>query len=373
MSIPTQARNSPMKSPGFWNVAGIVAQREVSVRLRSKSFVVSTIITLVLILAAIVFSSFAGDLFSSTSKIATTSSSVATAFQDSETIEAETVGSEAEARALVESGDVDAAVVEAENESGLLVIADSEAPSGLVQALSITPEVEILNPSSNEFLIVYFISIAFGAIYFMSALTFGGTIAQSVVEEKQTRIVEILLSTVSARAMLAGKILGNSALAFGQIILIALIALGAGAATGNTIILDGLGIPILWFVVLFIVGFVMIASLYAATAALVSRSEDLASVQTPITMLVMAPYLLIIIFSSNPLALAIMSYFPFTAPVAIPIRLFTESTLWWEPFITLAIMLVTTAITIWFAAKVYDGSLLRTGAKVKMRDALKNS
>ncbi|OUD88262.1 ABC-2 family transporter protein [Clavibacter michiganensis subsp. michiganensis] len=65
-------------------------------------------------------------------------------------------------------------------------------------------------------------AIAFGLVFFISALTFGQIIAQSVVEEKQTRVVELLMSTIPVRALLAGKVLGNSILAFTQIALIAL-------------------------------------------------------------------------------------------------------------------------------------------------------
>src|SRR5699024_53118 len=114
------------------------------------------------------------------------------------------------------------------------------------------------------------------------AMTFGQTIAQSVVEEKQSRIVEIMLATVPARAILAGKVIGNSVLAFGQIVLIAGVVLLGGALTGSQLLLDGLGMPIVWFVVLFTVGFIMLAALYAAAAALVSRAEDLGSATSPL-------------------------------------------------------------------------------------------
>ena len=77
------------------------------------------------------------------------------------------------------------------------------------------PTVELLEPAATDPILAYLVAFGFGLVFFMSAITFGTTIAQSVVEEKQTRVVEILLSTVSARALLTGKVIGNSVLAFG--------------------------------------------------------------------------------------------------------------------------------------------------------------
>ena len=117
----------------------------------------------------------------------------------------------------------------------------------------------------------------------------------------------------------------------------------------------------------------MISALYAAGAALVSRTEDIPATTQPITWLIMLPYIAIIIFFNNPLALQIMSYIPFSAPVAVPVRLFLGSTEWWEPLLSLAIMFVTTALLIFFSARVYENSLLRTGKAMKWREALRPS
>ena len=181
-------------------------------------------------------------------------------------------------------------------------------------------------------------ALGFGIVFFMSAITFGSTIAQSVVEEKQTRVVEILLSTVPVRALLAGKVIGNSVLAIGQIVAIAIIAIGGLMVTGQRVLIGGLGASVLWFVVFFLVGFVMLAALFAATASLVSRAEDVGSVTSPVTMLVMIPYFLVIFFNDNATVLAIMSYIPFSAPVGMPMRIFLGQAEWWEPFLSLGIL-----------------------------------
>lgn len=354
----------------FWQATGIVAEREIMTKLRSKSYIISTLILLALVFAGVIFSAVGPDLFEDDTTVATTGS-VTSTLQSLDGIAVETMGSTDAVRQAVLDGTVDAGVVPGDGPSGLLVLADREAPGALMQMLSVAPELQLLDPNAPDPMLTYFIGFAFGIVFFMSAMTFGQTIAQSVVEEKQSRIVEIMLATVSARSILAGKVVGNSVLAFAQIVLIAAIVLLGGAVTGSQLLLDGLGMPIVWFVVLFTVGFVMLAALYAAAAALVSRAEDLATATSPIMMLVMIPYFLVIFFNNNPLALQIMSYVPFSAPVAVPMRVYLQTQEWWEPYLSLAILIAFTVLVIGFAARVYERSLLKTGAMVKWRDALK--
>ncbi|WP_083587233.1 ABC transporter permease [Agrococcus sp. Marseille-P2731] len=355
---------------GFWQATGIVAQREILIRVRSKSFIISTAIMLALILAGVLFSSVGPQLFDEDTTVATIAA-LAPALQGLDGVVVDTLGSADAVRQAVQSGAASAGVLQGTGASGLLVIGDRETPSAIVQMLSVTPEVELLDPNAPDPLLTYFIGIAFGIVFFSSAITFGQTIAQSVVEEKQSRIVEIMLAAIPARAILAGKVIGNSVLAFGQILMIAAVVLLGGAITGSQLLLDGLGMPIVWFVVLFTVGFVMLASLYAAAAALVSRAEDLGTATSPLMMLVMLPYIAVIIFNNNPVALQIMSYVPFSAPVAVPMRVYLQSQEWWEPYLSLAILIAFTVAVIAFAARIYERSLLKTGSMVKWRDALK--
>lgn len=355
----------------FTTAATIVAKREIMVRLRSKAFVISSIVFFASVLASVVIGSTAGELFSSTTTVAATPAA-AEAVATLPDVEVTTVDSADDVRALVADGTVSAGVTGSAAD-GYTVIGDRTAPEGLIQALSVAPSVELLDPDAPNPALTYFIGLGFGLVFFMSAMTYGSTIAQSVVEEKQTRIVEILLATIPARALLAGKVVGNSLLAFAQIAITGMLVIGAAAALGDTVLLDGLGIPVLWFVVLFTVAFVMIAGLYAATAALVSRTEDLGSATGPIMMIVMIPYILVIIFNNNPTVLAVMSYVPFSAPVAVPMRVFLGTTAWWEPILSLAILVVTTVLAIRVAALIYERSLLRTGKRATLREVLRTT
>lgn len=356
----------------FASAVGIVAKREIVTRFLSKSFIISTAITLAAVFLVIVLGPRLGSLFEGGATTIAAPAEQASALSElGDSYEVTEVSDEAAAREAVESEEVDAAVVaDQASPNGLKVIALDDAPTSLVQMLSVPPTVEIIDAGESNQAITYLLSVAFGVVWMMAAITFGMSIAQSVVEEKQTRIVEILLATVSSRALLTGKILGNSLAAFTQIALIAGVAFLGLVINGDELPVGDLMGPILWFVVLFIIGFVMIAALYAAAAALVSRQEDLANVQQPIMWLIMLPYFAILFFSSNPVALAVMSYIPFSAPVAVPVRVFVGEGQVWEPIASLAILVLTTGLIIWFAARVYENALLRTGEALKWKDAL---
>ena len=348
----------------------LVAEREITTRVRSKAFIVSTVILLVgIIVGILAMNFFAGREDSTTVAVP---SQIASSLESLPGMDVTTVSSADEARALVEAEEVDAAVVpNADSPTGTAIVALTEAPSGLVEALSQPPAVELLDPDGGWSPIRYILAIAFGVVFMMSAMSFGMPVATSVVEEKQTRVVEILITTIPARALLAGKVIGNTLLALAQIVLIVAAVAVSLVVTGQTEILAGLGTPLLWFALFFVIGFLLIATLFAATGAMVSRQEDISQSIAPIMYVVMIPYFLVILFNDNPLVMGIMSYVPFSSPVSMPIRLFFNEASWWEPLLSIAISVVAFIAVVGLAAKIYENSLLRMGSKVKWREALK--
>lgn len=365
--------------PSFSSIVGVVAKREIMTRVLSKSFIISTVVTLVIMLAAFVFAPMLGDLVEGDAPSVVATKDVASKLDGVPDLEVKEVPDEAAARKAVQTEDADAAIVASDaSPTGVKVLTLDSPPGSVMDALSIYPEIEVVQKVAADGspvdgpnpMITFFLALGFGIVWMMAAITFGMSIANSVVEEKQTRIVEILLASVTSRALLTGKILGNSAAALVQILLMAGVAFLGMAINGVSLPVQNLAAPIGWFIVLFLVGFVMIASLYAAAASLVSRTEDLANVQQPIMWLVMLPYLAIIMFSDNPTALTVMSYIPFSAPVAVPMRVFQEQGAVWEPVLSLVILIATTVVIVLLASKIYDNALLRTGKPVKWKDAL---
>ena len=167
--------------------------------------------------------------------------------------------------------------------------------------------------------------LAVGLIALLIVLVFyGQAVAQGVTEEKSSRVVELLLTTVSPRRLLAGKVLGIGMLGLAQLLLAGGAALAAGRLAG------GAGLPsaapetvalvLLWFVL----GYVFYSVAFAAAGALVSRQEDLETAMTPITVvLIGAFYLALIVSNSNPngTVARIAAFVPPFSPMVVPARM----------------------------------------------------
>ncbi|HEY0217159.1 MAG TPA: ABC transporter permease [Cellulomonas sp.] len=374
MSTPRPGSAGPARpgSPSLVSTTLMVAEREVTTQIRSKSFLISSGVLLVAILGGIILSSLLSDRMGSDTQVAVVPATAAVV-DGVAGLEAVQAADPDDARALVESGDVEAAVVpddDPDNVLGIVVVGLDSAPDGVLSALSVAPPVELIDEPASSAGMRYLVSLAFGLAFMMSAMSFGGTIAQNTVQEKQSRIVEILLSTVPPRALLAGKILGNSVLAFAQTAAIAAAAVVGLLVTGQQDVLTLVGTPVAWFVVFFLIGFVLLAAIFAASASLVSRVEDTGPVLTPVMMLVMIPYFLVVIFNDNSTVLTVMSYVPFSAPVGMPVRLFLGEAAWWEPLLSLGILAVTAVVVIAIGARIYERSVLRTGRRVSLSEAL---
>ncbi|MDQ1082023.1 MULTISPECIES: ABC transporter permease [Microbacterium] len=371
MSTATPA---PRRAPGELQSIWLVAEREIGSKLRSKAFVISTAILIIAALATVIWGGFTASNASGSGIPVAVTSQTQSAVSGLDGVEVTVADGDDAARALVEDGTVDAALVSGSSDAAFdyTVVVKDDVPSTLLQMLSETPPVQMLDPGAGAAdALRYLIALGFGLVFLIAASTFGGTIAQSVVEEKQTRVVEILISAIPVRVLLAGKVLGNTILAMAQIVLLAAVAVVGLAVTDQTGVLDALGAPIAWFAIFFLFGFVLLAALFAAAAAMVSRQEDIGSTTTPITMLIMAPYFLVIFFNDNPVVLTIMSYVPFSAPVGMPLRMYIGDARWWEPVLSLLVLLAACVLAIGLAARIYRNSLLRMGARVKLAEALR--
>lgn len=386
------ASGSPARALSLFEGVKLVARREVVTQVRSRAWQISFIVMLVLVAGSILVMPLLGGLFSGSAPQHIAATSETAAVVEAAELPVTVVGSAQQAADLVASGEADAAVLpvsdlgtltaydgsgevatipDAPGGAQVFVLGNESVPNELIAALTVAPEgVTLVQPTAAPWM-VYLLTVFFGIVYMMGAITYCSQIAQSVVEEKQTRIVEILLSTVSPRTIMAGKVIGNSLLALVQVASIAIVAFLTMIATGQFFVFALLGPAIIWFAVLFVVGFVLLAALYAGVAATVSRQEDVNSATSPLMFLIMIPYILSFMASSNPTLLTVMSYVPFSAPIAMPARVFTGDAAWWEPVLSLVILVATAAACIWVGAKLYENSILRTGGRVKLTEALK--
>ncbi|MDY7086729.1 MAG: ABC transporter permease [Actinomycetota bacterium] len=344
-----------------YEAAKVVAAREIRVKLRDKTFLFSTAFFLLFAIAVTVLPAvFSGGPAS----VAVADRSVAATLEQAD-LDVRVVADDAAAEKLVRDDEVDAAVV-----SGPEVLSMSETPDDVVRALSTAPPVRLLDADAVNPALAYIVPFALAFVFFFTSFLFGLQIAQSVTEEKQTRIVEILVASVPTRALLAGKVAALSLLAFVQVGLIAIVTLvGSRLAGVDSGILRLLEPTIGWFVAFFVVGFVMLAALWAGVGAMASRPEELSGSSQPVQMAVMLPFFAVVFFGENDLVMRVLSYVPFSAPIAMPTRVFAGEAALWEPIVSLVIMAVTAALLLGVGTRIYEGSLLRTNGRTSWATA----
>jgi ABC-2 type transport system permease protein len=341
--------------------AKLVAARELRVKLRDKTFIFSTVFFLLIAIASTVLPAV---LDGGPTKVATADRTVATALQGAG-MEVRTVGTDAEAERLVRDGDVAAAVV-----GGPRVLAMDDTPGDVVDALSTSPPVQLLDPEAVDPFLKFVVPFALAFLFFMTSFTFGLQIAMSVTEEKQTRIVEILVSSVPIRALLAGKVAAMTLLAFAQIALIAVVTFAGMQIAGvDADVIALVGPTIGWFLPFFVLGFVMLATLWAGVGAVAARQEDINGSSAPMQLLVMGPFFAVIFLNDNEAAMKVLSYIPFSSPIAMPVRLFNGDAAGWEPIVSLVVLAISAAFFLAVGARIYEGSLLRTNGRTSFATA----
>jgi ABC-2 type transport system permease protein len=215
-------------------------------------------------------------------------------------------------------------------------------------------------------------AILMTALLLMAIFVYGNLVLTGVVEEKASRVVEVLLARMPARNLLAGKVAGIGLLGFAQFAVTALAALVASALAESIDIPAVSGGVLAWVVVWFVLGYALYAMAYGALGSLASRTEDAQSVAGPVGYVLVAGYWAsFIAVSGDPESgwSRLLSMFPATAPLAMPGRIALGAATWWEPLIAAALTLAAIALLVVFAGRVYTYAILHTGPTLRLRDA----
>jgi ABC-2 type transport system permease protein len=234
-------------------------------------------------------------------------------------------------------------------------------------ALKVTT-VEAVDPERDRKGAFAFVAVL--ALY-TQLLTFGYLLGSGVVEEKASRVVEVLLSAIRPRDLLAGKIIGLGLLGFGQLFVITAMGLLAATSSGalevNGEILSAAALAVGWFVL----GYVFYDGLFACAGALVPRQEELQSSMTPLTMVILVSFFISFIVLDDPdgTLAHVTSFIPFSAPMTMPPRIALGEAPAYEIVIAIAITLASAIALIPLAARIYSGAVLRTGSAIKVREA----
>lgn len=385
----------------------LVATREIVVRALNKGFLVGLLVTIVFVAGIVAFTSYMGNRTESFDvAVVAGDESAATALEAAadgrggvpadDTVELTVVrvaDAEAARAALVDES-ADAWLSSGTPEAPGWTLSGWREPDGtLVNLLGTSVRDQVLasrataagtsmsaltegsevaterldgNPVDPE--VVFLAGFVLAFLFFMGAVGSGSMIAGSVIEEKQSRLVEIIATAVPLRQLLAGKIIGSSVIALGQNVLLAAVGLVGLSFTDLSVVLPSMTASMLWFVAFFTVGFVAVAALYAVAGSLASRTEDLQYTTSPLMMLLMGVY--IVTFAADGTLERVLSYVPPASIVSMPVRVLAGDAAWWEPLVSLAILLVTTVGAVLVGERAYRGALMQTGGRVTWRSAI---
>jgi ABC-2 type transport system permease protein len=199
---------------------------------------------------------------------------------------------------------------------------------------------------------------------------FGTWLLIGVVEEKSSRVIEVLLSTLRSGQLLAGKVIGIGAVALLQAALIVAVALGLGAAEGSTLVHGTAPVEIVTSLLWVVLGYTFYCWVYAAGGSLADRQEQVQSLAFPLQLPILFGYIVSFtaLGSGQPSELVkVLAYLPPTAPFAMPVLVGLGDVSWWGFTASVVIMLVATVGVARLAAAVYRRAILRTGGRVHLR------
>jgi len=379
----------------------IVARREFVERARDRGFVIATAITLLILVGVIVISAlfnrgteFDLGVVGAESRSIGEQVVAASAALDVKVALVE-LPDEAAANSAVRDGSVDAAVLDAER---IIVKADPPAELvGVIQAVSLrmrsedqleasglsqeevfaalnqTPlPVDALEPRDarrQENAAVAFVGVL--ALY-GQLFAYGYWVAAGVVEEKSSRVVEVLLATLRPSQLLRGKILGIGVLGLLQLLLIGVVGLVTAQVAGSLEFPAGaiatIGIVLFWFVL----GYFFYASLFAVAGSIVTRQEDLQTTMTPLTLVIVASFFVGISAVSDPTSTlaTVASLLPPSAPLVMPTRIVLGDASAVAVLLSVALSIGATIALIPIATKIYSRAVLQS-SRVKIRQMLR--
>ncbi len=378
----------------------LVARRDFWVRLRERSFIVSTLINLVVISILIVIRAVSGGGAPSFELGVVGTSAVAERLAAAD----ETLGLQvslvsvpdtAAGRAALRDGQVDA-VLEEESLVGFHTVAPELLQALQTAAISLRIEgriedlgggledvafvaetqpldVAVLEPGDpnreqNGGIAFIVVILLYGQLF-----GYGVWVASGVIEEKASRVVEILLATIRARQLMTGKIVGIGVLGLAQLAFIATFAITLAVVVGAIELPASAITAALVAVAYFILGFTFYASLFAVAGSLVTRMEELQNALVPINLFIFISLFISLGALGDPdgTLVTIASVLPGSSALAMPVRIVLGAATPLQIVASLVLSIGATAILVPVSGRLYAGAVLRTGARVKLRDAWK--
>jgi ABC-2 type transport system permease protein len=382
-----------------WRSIVLVAMRELGERGRSRAFLLGLVITELLVVGAFFVPTLLGgdDEALRLGYVGEPPQELRTAFtaagsQLGTDVVIESQADLAAGEAAVNEERIEGLIVPPEVSpgpagAGEFVVKDRPAPQtlGIVQTayallgqiqMPPVPEIRSLKPQSETDEVAFLLANAGVVLLFISIFSFGYWVLSGVVEEKQSRVVEVVLATVSPRDLLIGKVFGIGILGLVQLVIMVGSALGLAVATDRFELPPTTASAVAMILVWFVIGYALYATMFAVLGALASRMEEASNATTPVSILATGAYLIgLLVVPGDPDGTVgrIATFFPPSAPMVVPLRATFGAI---EPLEAVLAVAVSVA-AIWglfvLGGRVYSGAVLRVGGRVRLRDAWRAS
>ncbi|HXI82261.1 MAG TPA: ABC transporter permease [Verrucomicrobiae bacterium] len=368
-----------------WRSVWLVARRELIERGRSRAFLLSLGLTMGIILAGIFLPSLIGGA-TGTNRLGIVGNPPPTFYAQLGVISAasnvkiqtEQVPDEATGEGDLRSGSLDGLLV-VPSDGGLPTFVVKERKNGSLgqivgASLSSGPSLtfrELTPADPNRDTSFLFANVGV-ILLFISIFTFGTWVLTGVVEEKQSRVVEVVLSTVDARDLLMGKVLGIGLLGLVQLVLMVVVGLGAGVAAHRFTLPPATFGAVAQLFLWFGLGYALYSTALGVLGALASRMEEASNAASPVSFIAMGAYffsLIVALDDPSGTAARIATFIPPVAPMVVPLRTALGAIEPWEVVVSAALTVATIWVLFVVGGRVYSGVILRTGGRIGLREA----
>ncbi|MGH9936393.1 MAG: ABC transporter permease [Blastocatellia bacterium] len=209
-------------------------------------------------------------------------------------------------------------------------------------------------------------------LIYLTVLVYGVTVMRGVMEEKQSRIIEVLLASVRPFDLMLGKVIGIGLVGLTQYVVWAVFGVALSAlSAGPAIMVSGFNLPkismslMIFFIVYYLLGYFLYATLYAMVGAMVSNEDDGQQVQWPISMTFAASFVVSTLAMENPnsVTVTVLSLIPFFGPSLMFLRIALGSAPAWQIAASIGLLVVTIIAVVWIAAKIYRVGVLMYGKR----------
>ncbi|MFJ6669923.1 ABC transporter permease [Actinosynnema sp. NPDC091369] len=384
----------------------LVSRREFLGKVRTKSFVWGTVVIVAVLAGYVLLQSVLSDdagrdrvaLSGQATVLAEPLKQTARSFgREVETVD---VTDPAAAEEQVRSGDVDALITGASDDLRVVVkeslgdalrnsidllvkqqvldahfaeagVDPAEVARNLERASVDVVALEPQDPQRGQRLVI---GLVIAALLYYSLLVYGMMVAQGVVEEKSSRVVELLLATLRPWQLLLGKVVGLGLVGLLQLVVIGAAGLALSTFSGVVDIAGVAGGALATGLLWYLLGFFLYATVFAAAASLVSRQEEVQSVLTPISTVIVVAFVLginLLLADPTGTAVTVLSLLPPFAPILMPGRMALGLAPTWQVLLAVVLALLAIAAITWLGGRVYSNAVLRTGARVRLREVLR--